>query len=339
MLSFIMRNFRIPSLLISVVFLCSSCKTYKKDSEIVNLDDLKGTEFVVSLESPVDSTKNTIYTPTFLFAWQEVKQKLGIEIVVGENNSTDFIHLNQSGSWQNSLSDTEYSTDVDINEGAVSAEAYFDKSLPFEMPLDKLVQPIIFDGMAVDGFGMSYFKESLVESFEILYYHDDDFFILKLIPRDHQHEIILAKGIRRSDNLWKDVQQVKSLVEQGRTERSSADHSWKYFITLLDRVAIPVVGLNAKANFNQLEGQRFRTADDTEHHIQTALQRTRFVLNEKGAEVESEAYAVVDSVGMIPEQPKDMRFDKPFYIMVKRTNTMNPYFVMYVRNAELLVKR
>ena len=70
-------------------------------------------------------------------------------------------------------------------------------------------------------------------------------------------------------------------------------------------------------------------------------QRTAFVLNEKGAEVESETImAVTDSTSAVMErpQPKNLIFDKPFLILLKRTDSKNPYFAMFVANNELMEK-
>ena len=36
--------------------------------------------------------------------------------------------------------------------------------------------------------------------------------------------------------------------------------------------------------------------------------------------------------------PKKMIFDKPFFVMLRRTDATNPYFCLYVANPELLVR-
>ena len=103
---------------------------------------------------------------------------------------------------------------------------------------------------------------------------------------------------------------------------------------------IPVISFNIKTNFRGLEGQAFVTQDGKRHSIEEAYQRTGFILNEKGAVIESEAYSTVDSVGIAPEppHPKRMIFNKPFYVLMKRIDQQNPYFVMKVENAELLTR-
>lgn len=78
-----------------------------------------------------------------------------------------------------------------------------------------------------------------------------------------------------------------------------------------------------------------------EKRFVTAFQRNAFVLNKSGAVVESYAVAAADSAHSVPPdppRPKRLVFDRPFYIILKRTDTPNPYFVVRVANAELLVK-
>ncbi|HEX6181639.1 MAG TPA: hypothetical protein VFZ47_10365, partial [Chitinophagaceae bacterium] len=76
------------------------------------------------------------------------------------------------------------------------------------------------------------------------------------------------------------------------------------------------------------------------HLLELAYQRTGLILDEYGAVVESEVTYAVDSAGAVPqpEYPKNMLFNKIFYVIVKRVDKANPYFVMKVENSELLTK-
>ena len=68
-------------------------------------------------------------------------------------------------------------------------------------------------------------------------------------------------------------------------------------------------------------------------------QRTAFVINERGAEVESKAEVAVteEMVEELPK-PKTMIFDKPYLILLKRIDSRYPYFAMFVSNSELMKK-
>ena len=64
--------------------------------------------------------------------------------------------------------------------------------------------------------------------------------------------------------------------------------------------------------------------------IALAAQTVRFRLDERGAVLKSEAIVW----GGIGEQ---LIFDKPFLILLERRDARNPYFALWVGNAELLV--
>lgn len=69
-----------------------------------------------------------------------------------------------------------------------------------------------------------------------------------------------------------------------------------------------------------------------------AYQRIIFELNEAGARIDSESRIVVEDVdsNAVVKHPKRLVLDKPFFIIMKKKSSLNPYFVMYVRNAELM---
>lgn len=78
--------------------------------------------------------------------------------------------------------------------------------------------------------------------------------------------------------------------------------------------------------------------------VEMAYQRTAFLLNENGAEVESEV--AMDAEGgedLETEEekplPKAMIFDKPFLVFLKRNDSQYPYFAMLVANSEVLKKQ
>jgi hypothetical protein len=103
-----------------------------------------------------------------------------------------------------------------------------------------------------------------------------------------------------------------------------------------------VIQFNIENSYQNIEGQKLSTINDPGLWVETAYQRTGFVLNETGAVIESNAVtAVVDSASaeIIVASPKKLIFDKQFLIIVKRTEQTNPYFAMKVVTAELLVKK
>ena len=340
----------IETFLILTVFLAlTSCNFGNKKSETVwgdlpevtSLDNLKQTDFVITLENPISENRNIIYAPAFLYAWDKIKEELKFPIIVDSTNSTDFNLLNKSISHQSSLTDKEYSATAEIVDGAIIAKAFFNKTLPFETKLQILDDPLNFDTTKVSAFGMYYYNEDAIKFTQILYYKDDNNFILKLTPKDKQHEIILVKGLDKYQTLTEAIKLTNHVITEGKKEQSNSKLSWKYQIIHEDIFAIPVVKFNIATHYKNLEGQNFSTTDNKKHPFQEAYQRTGFIFNENGAVVESEAYAVTDSSSAEPTttHPKKMIFDSPFLIIIKRTDKANPYFVMKVANAELLTRK
>ncbi len=340
----------IETILILTVFIAlTSCNFSNKKSEpvwsdlpeVTSLDNLKQTDFVITLENPISENKNIIYAPAFLFAWDKIKEELKFPIIVGKANTIDFNLLNKSISHQSSLTDNEYSATAEIVDGAIIAKAFFNKTLPFETKLQVLDEPINFDTTKVSAFGMYYYNEDAIKFTQILYYKDDDNFILKLVPKDKRHEIILVKGLDKYQTLKDAIKLTNELVSKGKQEQTDNKLLWKYQIVHEDIFAIPAIKFNIATNYKNIEGQGFSTSDTKKHSVQVAYQRTGFIFNENGAVVESEAVAVTDSASAEPiiTHPKKMIFDRPFLIIIKRADKSNPYFVMKVANAELLTRK
>jgi hypothetical protein len=327
-----------------------SCQPSNQKSElawgdlqkVTSLDSLKQTDFVITLESPLANGKNTIYAPAFMYAWDKIKAELKSPIVTGSANSMEFRLLNKYNSHQNSLTEQEYAVTTEIVDGAITAKAFFNKTLPFETKLQAMEGSINFGPTKVAGFGMYYYKEHIIKFTQILYYKDDNHFVLKLIPKDQQHEIVLAKGLEAYQTLQDGIQLTNKLVAQGKKEQVDNRLLWKYQIAPEDMFVIPVIKFNIETHYSTIEGQKFLTSDEENHFVKEAYQRTAFVFDENGAVIESEAEVAADSTSAaepIVTHPKKLIFDQPFLIIIKRADKVNPYFVMRVANPELMTRK
>ncbi|MGB4769902.1 MAG: hypothetical protein WBP58_00485 [Chitinophagaceae bacterium] len=316
--------------------------TWSKLPEVAGLDKLHNTDFALTLENPITANRNIIYSPTFLYAWDKIKAQLKSPINTDSSHSADFILLNKSQSHHNTLTENEYSTEIEIDNGTITASAFFNKTLSFAKKLQYLDKPIILSNLKVSAFGMMDYDEFAASLIQVLYYKDDDHFILKLIPEDPHHEIILAKGLNDYHTLKDGILQVYDFILQGEKERTDRRIAWKYQFKPADVLAIPVIQFNIENNYKTIEGQKLSTIEYPVLWLQTAYQRTGFILNENGAVIESEAIAaVVDSASaeIVISRPKKLIFDKPFLIIVKRTEQTNPYLAIKVEDTELLVKK
>jgi len=309
--------------------------------EEVSLDKLKETEFILTLENKLSGSLNSIYAPTMLFAWQEIKDYYKSPIEMSATNSLDFKLINQSKTFQNSLNKGEYETTVNVGAG-VEASAYFKKALPFAIPFHKQDEPLNFNGSKVKSFGLNYPDDQLLDYFQILYYLDQDHFAIKLYPADTSSEIFLAKGINLSGTFTDLLTSTNKWIETGNKEKLTKGKEWRYLFAEKDYLSIPAMKFNIGTNYSTLEGQSFTVASKP-HEIVKIYQRTAFVFDEYGAIVESFAAIAVDSAGpparIETPTPKKMIFDKPFVIFIKKKNSTNPYFAMNVMNVELMDRK
>jgi hypothetical protein len=176
---------------------------------------------------------------------------------------------------------------------------------------------------------------------KIIYYKNDNNFIIKLLPKDKEHEIILFKTEQGFNSIAEMTLEIEKLTEIGKVEIKNEKINWKYYYDVEDIVIIPKFSFNIQTNFKTLEGTSF-TSNGESYDIFKAWQRTAFILDESGAEIESEAeieYATEEIEEEYEKpKPKKMIFDKPFLILLKRTDAKNPYFGLWTTNTELMIK-
>jgi len=97
---------------------------------------------------------------------------------------------------------------------------------------------------------------------------------------------------------------------------------------------IPILDFELFRDYQELGGHPLKTANGKLHQQKlAAMQSIRFRLDERGAILKSEGWA---SAGKLP---RAYIFNKPFLILLKRRDAENPYFAMWVGNAELMISR
>ncbi len=318
-----------------------SCEPERKFPEVKKLSEFEKTQFTPTLEHKISDDKNSVYCATLLFAWEEIRKAINSPLAVSEDYP-DLKLLDQSTSFRDVLKSDEYVAVGEVEGRAVKARAEFRKSLPFEFKLQSFEGKLIFDGQKVSSFGLRGFDSSEQLSIvKIIYYQDDDNFILKLFPKDKEHEIILFKTDGEFNSMGEMVHEIEKLTAIGETKKGDEATRWKYYFNEDDIAIIPKFSFNIETNYNTLEGSLFSSKDQG-FQITEAWQRTAFILDEIGAEIESEAEIVAETAVAGEEyekpKPKRMVFDKPFLVLLKRQDAANPYFGLWTRNAELMEK-
>lgn len=327
-------------LLISVLTLIylTSCKNEDEIfGETKKLTEFNNTEFIPTLESNINANKNTIYCATLLFAWQEVKNIIKQPLRI-DKKFNDLILVNNSKSHINALHPNEYKVSGKVVGGGIVTKAEFSKSLPFETKLTSFKSKIHFKNTKVRVFGALGHNTEKIKNIEIVYFKNEKNFIIKLLPKNKEHEIILFKPGKSNTSMVEMISVLDKKETIGKKQKKNKWSSWKYQIRKDDKIVIPKINFNIETNYSTLEGKTFH-ADKIQFIIDKAWQKTAFKLDEKGAEVVSDACFQLKDLDEEREKPrpKNLIFDQPFFVLLQRTDEANPYFAMWVANAELMI--
>ncbi len=308
-----------------------------------NLSEYGGTVFVPTMEHFLPTDSNSVYCATLLVAWEEVRKIIGTSLAIPQKYQ-DLRLLNASTSFRNVLKSNEYTASGVVSGDYIYTRAEFKKSLPFDYQLNKMEHRLTFTKQKVAAFGvMGDDNNDLTDMVKILYYKNDNNFIIKLKPSDKEHEIVLFKTTKTYPTMAAMAAAADSLIEIGQKERKIQSLRWKYQLWSDDEVVIPDIDFDISTTFKKLIGNTFR-ANSLDYEILQAWQRTSFKLNETGAEIASEAKVEIclsldeEEEEVKKPTPKKMVFDKPFFLMLRRTDAQHPYFVLHAVNAELMVK-
>lgn len=271
-------------------------------------------------------------------AWQQVKAVGNGQVTVDADNP-ELQRLNASQAYKNTLNKEEYTATnhIDIEAGRISVSAQYSKLLPLTDDLMAFKNKLVFNGTKVASFGGENYDWHKAYIVSILYYKDDSNFIIKLHPKDMSQEILLYKAEDKPKTMEKMFADISVKRQQGsKEERTEA--FWKYQLTQMDKVVIPKIKFNILNSYNGLVNNSL-LMNQQDCVIEKATQQTAFELNEKGAIIEDNGTTEETTAEDPPSpQPKNLIFDKPFLVVLKRTDSTNPYFALWVDNAELLVK-
>lgn len=303
------------------------------------LDSTMRTVFVPVPDHPGEPGDNIVYAASFALAWDELSRILG-----GNPESTELLvrRLNASDIQEGALRKESYRISTQVQDNVLTVKASFYKSLPFAVPFDVWEEGMVFGRkQRVSAFGMMRFEYAQASQTNVLYYKDDDHFVVRLIAGPENDEILLAKGFTDGVKLSVMRSRVESAMAEGRKEMKDEKLAWKFMLNDEDELKIPMLKMNLAGHIRELIDLPVVSRGLT-LLIRNAEQRTLFALDEKGVIVESAAVMDVAAAALdmpVPPPPKLLHFDKPFLIMIREQQAKNPYFIMKVANTECMVKR
>jgi len=170
-------------------------------------------------------------------------------------------------------------------------------------------------------------SEKQRENIKIIKYENDDKFIISLQLIDEKDQLILAKGydMNNPESITKEIKQVNL---------NSYFYIWKN-----DIFQAPKLILDYHRDYNELIGIQLANKDFKGYTLSQMFENIKFDMDEKGARVENEGVIVIaKSMKIIKEKPKNFILDKPYWVIMKRTDSKNPYFLLGIKNTELMEK-
>ena len=276
-----------------------------------------------------------VWCSTFASAWNAAREEVGGPLeVVGAATLCDALNSQRPP-------DLGDSAAVSIARGEMSltVRATLAASLPFENAFSVLDEPIRFAGgppvVAVgrrSENGDS--KPTLQTQVEVLRYVDPgthtvrlnttsptgDYLILHQTPDPPAEDATLA-------DLWAGAAEKIRVPRANGTGPHLADY---------DTLAFPRIAFDARRSFERLDGGRVMApAAVRDWRIEEASQRVRFQLDERGADLYSDAVLrMIGSIGDEPPAPGPRRFvyDRPFLLAAVRPDA-GPYLLIWFGSA------
>ncbi len=135
-----------------------------------------------------------------------------------------------------------------------------------------------------------------------------------------KREPTLSAALRRVEMESTDMER---RVEAGDSFRGHPPHA----LLSIDSLLLPEMYWSIAHHLKELEGKGL---SESGPKLDVALQDIRFRLNRAGATLESEGTGAFSAI------PRDFNFNRPYLIYMTKRNARQPYFVMWVENAELL---
>jgi hypothetical protein len=241
----------------------------------------------------------------------------------------------------------------------ILAYAFLEKSIPFDTEFEAFCDPLPFcDGVLVEAFGVEE-PSTAAEQVVILDYRHADDYVIKLQgspevdamlefemladrPRIAD-DIILAK-VRPQPTLLETVQSVLARSsEEGREKalREATQAGRDILMRLspkLDQgsevLQIPKIDLEVLHRHSELVNKQLLNLGFEDYFIAEALQAVKFRLDEKGADLSSEA-AIEMTLGYVAQR-RQFIFDRPFLLCLKERESQVPYLAIWVDNSEFL---
>jgi len=341
-------------------------RTFDGDS-----DRLSQTVVVPTFDAPMPKAKNAIWCAAFQLAWNRMAEDVikAAIMVKGAEELSERLHANREN-LGTPLAEAYYADAGAVAEGAVEriqrtmgarfpdapvpqfvavpwdglvAYAYLRANVRFEVPFFENDAALPFrnsrgDETPVTSFGVrrrdEYAYYRLREQVEVLYSLRGEGgatpveFAIDPARQSTPYQLVLAV-VPPGETLAATLSALEEKMSQSRA-RGSAEH-----LGPNDVLLIPNMAWRIMHHFRELEGEdKHLLNPGFEHYwVQEASEVIQFNLDRSGAELAAEGRVIFAPV------PRHFVFDRPFLLYMRQRAGGRPFFVMWVENVELLVKK
>jgi len=335
-------------------------------------DRLQTTVVLPTLDTPIPDGKSAVWCASFQHAWNRLKDDVAQGPIQLANAQEVADRLNAANQTAHDLppkavyaaaglvkdnivgriqSDMARQfprvprPELEATPGGAVAYAYLAAATKFDIPFFENDEPLLFKDAtgkqtAVGSFGVRrsdyYAYDRLRAQVRVLYcpYGQERpeeipaEFIVDPCHTSQPYQLLLARMDRKA-NL---AETLSAMEHKLATRIAVTDYG---ALRPLDSLLIPNMAWKIDHRYRELEGpdKQFQNPTLRGQYLDTALQTIQFRLDRSGAELSSESR--VES----KPSPRFFEFDQPFLVIMKQRGAKQPFFVLWVDNAELLQKR
>jgi hypothetical protein len=332
--------------------------------------DLRQTVVVPTLDTPIPAGKNVVWCGSLQIAWNRLRDDLLHSPPSIASAAAVVSRLNQAALTEQDLPEDSFLAvaglakdgivkriqgqmrerfhrDVQFDDMPGDTVAllysYLQTQVKFTIPFFENEKTFFFKGSQdhetlVSSFGIrpedDYAYDHLREQVEVLYAAGRDG---QSTDKPDQYVVDLCRDSAPNQIVLACVHPKETLAEILKDVEEKTSNPPPYMpdsLTRRDVVLVPNMNWAVDHRFAELEGKdkRFLNQGFQGWYFDTVRQTIRFKLDRSGAELASESKAYVK-----PSQTFYV-FDRPFLIYIKKRDAHQPFFVMWVDNAELLSK-
>ncbi|MCW5753832.1 MAG: hypothetical protein KIT24_03885 [Phycisphaeraceae bacterium] len=326
-------------------------------------DQLKRTIVVPTADYPIDAETSMIWCATMQIAWRELVEAMGGDVRAVQTNPVisalhvapdarddldDASYVAMAGMGHDGISERIHAEMArkfpservtlppdDIQNHQILAFCYLAKNLRFALPLMQRKTPLPFNGAGEHAaFGL--WRESdrtdpdssaRWNQVTVLHYHDRGDWSIEIAHNSPGDRLIIGRS-PLEPQLGQTLQRIINQPLNDNAQRLARD----------ERLIVPMIDFDITRQFVEMEGELITGAPALPIEILQAIQQIRFRLDERGAELRSQA-RIKGEVASEPvrREPRMFVCDGPFFVILMRNDGARPYFAAYIANDELLL--